>query len=597
VARVASAPAISVLLPVYDAAATVEAALASVLAQTLADLEVIAIDDGSADASAAILERAAQRDPRVRVLRQPHTGLPGALAAGLAVARGELIARMDADDLARPERLARQARYLAAHPACVALGTGVVVVDPRGRAIKQPRIPVAHEDIDRQLLAGIGWAMIHPTVVMRRDAVRAIGGYRAEFARAQDIDLFLRLAERGRLANLAEPLVELRQRVADPRVVAAQMALKVRAIGDAYARRGAPPPPLAAIEPEVRLPDAAQHLAWAAFALRAGRVHQAAEHAADAARAAPHSLRGLASQGRALATAALADARRRRRWCTHAHTPPPLFITAANARFAPIARVQQRELARLGYATTVYDLGGLGAGVPLPVAHAGFHASGVYHVRDGRTSHALHKPDVIGHALAALEPERILVYLDADAICFAHIDEIFAQPFDVALADRDRWDLAHDDVSAAYVGQFNAGVLGFRNTPATARFVARWRELTAELGNDQRALNTLVNPSGRRITAGARVTAAGGAAVHVIAGDVYNNRERYTRLGIKIVHFKRERWRAWLAGDGPRRPPDTLRELAPLAARWYGQLAVDSARGRFYAAHARLGAWRRALLR
>src|SRR5258705_5864352 len=110
------APEISVLLPVRDAAATLAAALDSTLASVGPSFELIAIDDGSRDGTAELLDTRARRDPRLRVLHRPARGIAPALGEGLAAARGRLIARMDADDETHPERLAAQAELLAARP-------------------------------------------------------------------------------------------------------------------------------------------------------------------------------------------------------------------------------------------------------------------------------------------------------------------------------------------------------------------------------------------------------------------------------------------------------------------------------------------------
>ena len=107
-ARAQTPPEISVLLPAYNAAATLPAALDSLLAQTFGDFEIVVVDDGSIDETGAILHTYAARDARVRSIRQAHAGVVGAAQAGLLACRGALVARMDADDLAVPERLALQ---------------------------------------------------------------------------------------------------------------------------------------------------------------------------------------------------------------------------------------------------------------------------------------------------------------------------------------------------------------------------------------------------------------------------------------------------------------------------------------------------------
>ena len=124
----ASAPRVSVLLPVKDAAATLLECLASLRGQSLHDHEVVAVDDGSTDGSLALLERAAKGDPRVRTLSMDAPGLVAALNTGLRAARGIFLARMDADDVAHLDRLRLQAQALECHPAPDILGTRVTVL-------------------------------------------------------------------------------------------------------------------------------------------------------------------------------------------------------------------------------------------------------------------------------------------------------------------------------------------------------------------------------------------------------------------------------------------------------------------------------------
>src|SRR6476661_6105481 len=126
-------PPVSVLMPVYNAGRYVAEAVESILGQTYADFEFLIVDDGSTDRSRAILERYAARDPRIRLVSRPNTGYAAALNELLGLARGELVARMDADDVALPERLLRQVNYLRAHPEVVCVGTAVHLIDGGGR--------------------------------------------------------------------------------------------------------------------------------------------------------------------------------------------------------------------------------------------------------------------------------------------------------------------------------------------------------------------------------------------------------------------------------------------------------------------------------
>jgi glycosyltransferase involved in cell wall biosynthesis len=210
--RLISRPAVTVLLPVRDAEDTLEASLASIAAQTLDDHEVVAVDDGSRDRSAALLEAAARRDPRLRVLRTGGRGLVAALNLGLAEARAELIARMDADDVARPRRLERQMERLREEPTTSIVGCRVALETPEGQANRGMKDYVSwlnrlldHESIVRDLW--VESPLPHPSVTVRASTLRALGGYR-EFDGPEDYDLWLRARAMGlRFGKVPEELL------------------------------------------------------------------------------------------------------------------------------------------------------------------------------------------------------------------------------------------------------------------------------------------------------------------------------------------------------------------------------------------------------
>ncbi|BCS55514.1 glycosyltransferase [Geobacter sp. SVR] len=203
-------PLVSILMPVRNEARYLQAALSSLFRQTLPQWELIAIDDGSTDATPEILAEAASADPRVRVLRLPGNGLVTALNAGLEVCRATLVARMDGDDICHPQRLARQIAFLDAHPDVGLVACGFRHF-PRS-TLKQGMIGYEtwqngladHDLIMRDRF--VESPFVHPSVMIRRSLLVQAGGYRAS-GWAEDYDLWLRLAEMGtRFARLHLPL-------------------------------------------------------------------------------------------------------------------------------------------------------------------------------------------------------------------------------------------------------------------------------------------------------------------------------------------------------------------------------------------------------
>jgi glycosyltransferase involved in cell wall biosynthesis len=196
-------PAVSVLMSVHNGAPWVSEAVASVLGQTDRDLELIVVDDGSTDDTPARLTAVA--DPRLRLHRQPRTGLTRALNRALSLARAALVARLDADDLALPERLARQRAFLAAHPEVGLLGTAAREDDAAGAPVRVVRPPGDDPALRRALIRANPF--VHSSVMARRELLTHVGGYDETLDVAQDYDLWMRLARHTRLANLDEVLV------------------------------------------------------------------------------------------------------------------------------------------------------------------------------------------------------------------------------------------------------------------------------------------------------------------------------------------------------------------------------------------------------
>lgn len=204
-------PRVSVLMSVHNGAGYVEAAIDSVLSQSFSDFEFIIVDDGSSDETPTILKHST--DPRVTVLRnERNLGLTRSLNRGLEVTQGEYVARQDADDRSLPHRLASQVDFLDSHPRIALVGTGFVPIDDRGRELGTVTMP-AEPDRIREMLF-YAHCFCHGSVMARRSELQAVGGYDERYAKAQDTALWLRLAERSRLANLPAPLYAFRTHAA-----------------------------------------------------------------------------------------------------------------------------------------------------------------------------------------------------------------------------------------------------------------------------------------------------------------------------------------------------------------------------------------------
>lgn len=286
-----SAPAVSVVMPVYNASAYLAEAVKSVLAQTFDDFELIAVNDGSTDRSGPILDEFSRADRRVRVIHKPNGGIVSALNEALAAAEAPLIARMDGDDVCTPQRFHRQVDYLKQNPDCVALGGRVIGIDPYGCILFRSEHKLSHAEIDAELLKGVGWAIVHPAAMFRRDALQRIGGYRPEFQWVEDLDLFLRLAEIGRLANLPDELLMYRQHTQSVNRTRGdeQAKLADACVRDAYKRRGREVPDGWKFVPKVKPSRDAQLRTWAWRAIQDGNVLAARKHAVALLKGSPLS--------------------------------------------------------------------------------------------------------------------------------------------------------------------------------------------------------------------------------------------------------------------------------------------------------------------
>ena len=284
-------PEISVLMPVYNAERYVAEAVESILSQTFRDFEFLIIDDGSTDRSLEILRKYQKRDSRICLSSRANTGIVGALNEMLAIARGEFVARMDADDIAMPERFEVQFNAFEVRADMVALGTAVRFVDPGGRCLLEPAAKLGHTQIDDAILNGETHALVHPSLMCRTSALREIGGYDSSLAPAEDIDVYLRLAEVGQIANISRVLLHYRLHEQSVSVTkgAESAENQVRAREAAYRRRGLKLP-RHSLKARPNGESSERARVWGWWALSGGHVATARRYALKSIRLKPASL-------------------------------------------------------------------------------------------------------------------------------------------------------------------------------------------------------------------------------------------------------------------------------------------------------------------
>lgn len=202
------APKVTVLMSVHDEERYLREAIDSVLAQSFQDFEFLILDDASTDSSPAIVR--GYDDERIRLIEnRRNLGLTRSLNQGIELARGIYIARMDADDLSKPERLAKQVAFLDAHSDCAAVATYSTKIGPDSAEVGLARTPVDGDEVRRRLRRRN--CITHGTVMMRKEALQRVGCYDEAMERAQDYDLWLRLSEDHCICTIPELLYLWRQ--------------------------------------------------------------------------------------------------------------------------------------------------------------------------------------------------------------------------------------------------------------------------------------------------------------------------------------------------------------------------------------------------
>jgi len=198
----ANMPIITVAMPVFNGARFLDEAIASILAQTCDDFELIISDDGSTDRSLEIAQGYAAGDARIVLVAGQHGGIASAMNRALAVARGKYFAPMDQDDIALPDRLGKLALFLEENPEIALVGGRVRLINEAGRIGREKVRPVRPRAVASAMLTSM--AVIHPASMLRTEAACVVGGYRSILPFAEDYDLWLRLMERYQIANIAD---------------------------------------------------------------------------------------------------------------------------------------------------------------------------------------------------------------------------------------------------------------------------------------------------------------------------------------------------------------------------------------------------------
>lgn len=204
-----NSPFVSVVMPVFNGAAWLRESVESILEQNFGNFELIIVDDGSTDETPLILKALAETDGRVHLLHKPNSGVADSLNLGVQQASGQWICRLDADDISEIDRIETQVAFAATMSSAVLIGSDMISIDAAGLPLKRYFYPTEHKQLLKNLLCG-GKFFPHSSAFFKKDAFLAVGGYRPRISKAEDHDLWMRLAQIGSIHSIAMPLVRYR---------------------------------------------------------------------------------------------------------------------------------------------------------------------------------------------------------------------------------------------------------------------------------------------------------------------------------------------------------------------------------------------------
>lgn len=204
-------PPITVFMPVYNSEKYLNQSIESILFQTFKDFEFLIIDDHSTDGSLKIIYEYAAKDSRIKVVNhQTNQGIVNTANEAIVLAKGEFLARMDSDDISPPERLEKQYAFFKHNTGYVCVGSKCLLIDTQNDPLIEFPFFENHEEIMEAMLKGSN-VVINPSLMIKLDALKKIGGYRQEYPSAEDFDCVMRLAEVGKLRNLPDVIFKYRQ--------------------------------------------------------------------------------------------------------------------------------------------------------------------------------------------------------------------------------------------------------------------------------------------------------------------------------------------------------------------------------------------------